>query len=317
MTPAEATSGDWSTRSLPAGLRGEAVRAMLSSVHLPWQLALRDKTDQQCRLAWTAMGSATLIECRSAPLSGWRGRREIRRTEGDTVGVLLVLAGRENVRQGDVAARLGPGDILIWDGARPIDFEVVDPLHKVTLLVPRSVLERMAPAALCGSAIPIDGRSGLGGLVAGHLTALTRIARGIPAAHQPVAADMVVDLIARLMSPDQPNRAAGDLVARILARVETGLDDPDLGPRSLAAEFGVTPRYLHMAFAATGRTLAAHIRTRRLERIRRDLDDPRLGHLSITEIALRWGFSDSAHASRAFSAAFGLPPGRYRVRSRA
>lgn len=317
MTPAEKISGDWSTRALPAGLRGEAVRAMLSAVHLPWQLDVRDGADQHCRLAWTPVGSATLVECRSAPLAGWRSHREIRRTEGDTVGVLLVLAGRENVRQGDVAARLGPGDILIWDGARPIGFEVVEPLHKVTLLVSRTVLERSAPSALCGSAIPIDGRNGLGGLVAGHLTALARIARGIPAAHQPVAADMVVDLIARLMSPDQPNRAAGDLVARILARVETGLDDPDLGPRSLAAEFGVTPRYLHMAFAATGRTLAAHIRTRRLERIRRDLGDPRLGHLSITEIALRWGFSDSAHASRAFSAAFGLPPGRYRARSRA
>ena len=68
-----------------------------------------------------------------------------------------------------------------------------------------------------------------------------------------------------------------------------------------------------MLFSATGATLSAHIRARRLAAMRRDLADPRLSDRSITEIALNWGFSDSAHASRAFSAAFGQSPSLFRA----
>jgi len=50
--------------------------------------------------------------------------------------------------------------------------------------------------------------------------------------------------------------------------------------------------------------------------MRRDLADPRQAGRSITEIALDRGFSDSAHASRAFSAAFGQSPSLFRATRR-
>jgi len=68
-----------------------------------------------------------------------------------------------------------------------------------------------------------------------------------------------------------------------------------------------------MAFAETGGTIAAHIRARRLARMRADLADPRLAGRTVTEIALAWGFSDPAHASRAFRRAYGTSPSGFRV----
>src|SRR5690606_39088711 len=118
---------------------------------------------------------------------------------------------------------------------------------------------------------------------------------------------------ARLLAPAGAPRHAAGLIERICERVEARLDDPALTPTTLAAELGLTPRYLHMAFAATGGTIGAHIRARRLERIRRDLADPRVAHLSITDIALGWGFNDAAHASRAFHRAYRMPPSRFRA----
>jgi AraC-like DNA-binding protein len=41
--------------------------------------------------------------------------------------------------------------------------------------------------------------------------------------------------------------------------------------------------------------------------------DPRLRECSITEVALSWAFSDAAHFSRRFSAAFGISPAAYRA----
>ena len=59
-------------------------------------------------------------------------------------------------------------------------------------------------------------------------------------------------------------------------------------------------------------TVAGWIRSRRLERCRRDLADPSLAARPVAAIAARWGFSSAADFSRAFRTAHGVPPAEYR-----
>jgi AraC-like DNA-binding protein len=54
------------------------------------------------------------------------------------------------------------------------------------------------------------------------------------------------------------------------------------------------------------------LRDRRLERCRRDLADPALGHLGAAEIAAAWGLRSPSHFSRLFRAAYGRPPSEAR-----
>ena len=307
------TAGTWRSVDQPQAQRAEAARAMLSAVHLPWSLNLPDSSRYDCDLSWHDVGGCSVIECRSAPLAGYRDSRDVRRTEGDHVGLLLVLSGRERVRQGDVVENLGPGDMVLWDSTRPIDFEVMASLHKVTMLVPRERLSRAMTSAEPRGVMAMESRSGLGALAARHLTALAQVARDLPPAHARLAADILVDLLGRMASPGSASDARGDLRSRILSHIEGNLTDPALTPSRIASRFGISPRYLHMQFSGTGTTLAAHIRARRLAAMQRDLADPRLSGRSITEIALNWGFADSAHASRAFSAAFGQSPSHFRA----
>jgi len=308
-------AGVWSTDPLPAGLRAAAAHAMLNAVHLPWALRLGDRDAYSCRMRWHGLGNATVIACESGPLRGSRTQAEIAATDGDYMGLLLVLEGREHVRQGDRSVRLGAGDMLLWDAGAPLDFEVVEPLRKMTLLIPRQAIartiSRAAPAAGIRGANPLNGRSGVGALLFRHVVGLGRYGDQIPAADGPLAADFAIDLLGRLLAPSADPKGGGDLRDRVLRHVEDRLQDPGLTPKSIAVAFDITPRYLHMVFAG-GTTLSAHIRGRRLARMRRDLDDPRLDTTSITDIALRWGFADSAHASRAFRQAFGQSPRAYR-----
>jgi AraC-like DNA-binding protein len=310
------SAGTWRSVDQPQALRAQAARAMLSAVHLPWSLHLGDRDRYDCDLSWHDLGGCTLIECRSEPLSGYRDTADIRRTEGDHVGMLLVLSGRERVRQGDIVASLGPGDMLLWDGTRPVEFEVMTPLHKVTMLVPRARLGRAVVAAEPRGAVRLESRSGLGALAASHLASLARVAGDIAPGHAPLAGDILVDLLGRMVEPGAEIPASGDLLSRIRAHVDANLADPLLTPSRIAARFDISPRYLHMLFSATGGTISTHIRARRLSAMRRDLTDPRMSNRSITEIALSWGFADAAHASRAFSAAFGQSPSLYRAGSR-
>ncbi|WP_307853503.1 helix-turn-helix domain-containing protein [Kitasatospora sp. RG8] len=61
-------------------------------------------------------------------------------------------------------------------------------------------------------------------------------------------------------------------------------------------------------FRTRPETVAATIRSRRLERSRVDLVDPRLRHRTIGDVAARWGFRAHADFSRAFRTAYGVAP---------
>ena len=111
-----------------------------------------------------------------------------------------------------------------------------------------------------------------------------------------------------------PRRSAAiGLPASLRESIESRLSDPGLCPARIAAAHGISTRQLHRLFKQTGTPFGAFVRRRRLERCRDDLADPRLRPLPMTEIAFRWGFSDSAHFSRCFRATFGCTAREFRA----
>lgn len=102
---------------------------------------------------------------------------------------------------------------------------------------------------------------------------------------------------------------------RVCRMLEAHLGDPDLGVKMLAQMEGVSVRYLQQLFSRSGQTVTGYIKARRLERARAELESPLHGQLSITEIGFRWGFSQSAHFSRAYRERFGEAPRESRRRA--
>ncbi|MFJ9713771.1 helix-turn-helix domain-containing protein [Streptomyces sp. NPDC101234] len=64
-------------------------------------------------------------------------------------------------------------------------------------------------------------------------------------------------------------------------------------------------RYLCKVLSRRDVTLVSWIRSRRPERIRRDLRGPSLADRSAATIAARWGILDAPHLSRTLRAEFG------------
>nr|WP_237437709.1 helix-turn-helix domain-containing protein [Altericroceibacterium endophyticum] len=95
---------------------------------------------------------------------------------------------------------------------------------------------------------------------------------------------------------------------RICRRIETQLGEPDLSLSSIAQDEGVSTRYLQHLFSRAGQTVSSYVKARRLDRARADLVSPLHAQLTISEIAFRWGFNQSAHFSRAFRARFEESP---------
>jgi len=106
--------------------------------------------------------------------------------------------------------------------------------------------------------------------------------------------------------------APAALLHRIHQTVERRLDDPELTPAEVAASVGVSERYLQKLLEGAGANFSQHLRERRLARAHADLKSPLEAQRSISEIAYRYGFSDSAHFSKVFRQRFGLAPREFR-----
>ncbi len=98
--------------------------------------------------------------------------------------------------------------------------------------------------------------------------------------------------------------------ARIRDIVKHHFTDPEIGPREIANEAGISLRYLQKLFAARGTTCGRFIQSLRLEHAARLV---RLRNLTrsgqrLTDIAHLSGFQEYSHFARLFRRHFGYPP---------
>lgn len=298
----------WTTADLPAASRFDAWSDALSSTHLDWEL-VGGSRDFDAEVVARNCGDLRLIGCRCDPCEGFRTSKHIDRSDGAYIGILFELAGAEIVRQGSQEATLRPGDFVIWDSLKPMEFRVLEPLRKMTILVPKQSMRRFLPEIDNVAGMRIEGTEKLGPLVSAHLQQLSLGLKTLEDRHLQLIADTTLELVAAGVRAKQVlDPAIGDRAyKRICSFIVEHLADPDLSPAMIAESNGISLRYLHKLFSTRGRSVSRWILKQRLERCRRDMEI--FGRdRSITEIALGWGFNDSSHFSRSFRSEFGATP---------
>lgn len=286
-------------------------RDAVNATHLAWDMPARREAAFRGRIRRQRVGAAELIDCLCDGCDGRRGAAEIARSTDAWYGVLHVLGGRERLHIGDDEIELEAGSFVVWDSTRAIRFATPDTLRKLTLMLPQD----LSPGLRHLVGRRIDARSGPGALFATHLRALARRGADLDACGQAAVLRPTLDLLELAVDPRPLGPGHGRVVmARATAHILAHLADPDLRPDHVAQAVGLSLRQLHRIFADGDWTVERWIWHQRLERCAQDLRrDPRT---RIAEIAFRWGFSDAAHFSRAFRAAFGLSPRAYRLGGR-
>lgn len=251
-------------------------------------------------------GEVLVTRITGGPCTVLRTRSLIRSGDQELVKVALYSRGRAGVEQDGRQCLPGPGDLVVYETTRPYELRFWDPFDIVVLGIPRTLLGPHTNPLAARTASPVPTDSGGGRLAA---TLLRDAASDLNACTGSGGAHLAEALVSLVLSAlaEQPLAvsSADHLAERILSHCLSRLSDPCLSPESVAHAHHISVRYLHKVVQQRGVTLASWIRSRRLERIRRDLADPALAGRSASVIAAGWGLLDATHLSRSLRAEFG------------
>jgi AraC-like DNA-binding protein len=309
----------WSVSGVGVSQRLECWSEILATTHVAFEVTPTSRTSTAFGGAVTrrAIDDLMLVDCTASP---FRGRRTPALVGADGVsprenilGFQFVWKGVERVREGGRELMLNPGDIVLWDGLEPTDVEIVKPFYKRTLMFPRDRVLSVCPRLGELNAMPPLGESASARLLVRYMNAIALELPGLEAPAAAAAANAALELLRAAVEPGLPTGRAAERTAlrtEIRRYVRAHLQEPGLGPVSIARAFSISVRALHALFEDADASVAVVVRNERLARCLEDLRQRNGG--SVTDIAFRWGFCDAAHFSRVFKREFGLTPSEVR-----
>lgn len=252
-----------------------------------------------------------LFERRLREVAHERDPQRVRRNGFDHFTLTLNLDGEFHADDGDGFRLLRPGEILMLDMTRAMRTRAPD-AHILTMSVARDRIEE--------AGVPVDRAHGRmvkverAAYLADHMISIARRRSSLRLSALSTLARVTTELLALAAGEGgrrKPRNSAHPRHAdAIRLFIERNLGNPSLDVGMIAAGTHVSRATLYRHFACSG-GIAAFIRARRLDALRRALADP-MEKRTIAQLAEWVGFADEGAASRRFSETFGLRPGRYR-----
>ena len=195
-----------------------------------------------------------------------RTQRDVRLDDVELYHAVFQVFGRSTVLQNDQAVTLDVGDVALVDSTRPLAFVNDAYAQYLSLSVPRRSL--MSHLGL----EPLGGSVGRRGTRAGRLLfqlVLDEFKDELSSNRASVYMQLAVyDLIGEIFAPPDPKSVSlytDKQFGRVRAIIKDRFANPDLRPRDLAAEAGISLRYLQKLFTQRGSTCGSFIDSLRLD----------------------------------------------------
>ncbi len=310
----------WTTDHYAPRERYEAWDQKLNEVYGVWHSDRNPGTAFNARIEHRKASGFQIVDCRCDPCGAVRYSRDSTRGQDEMVLALQwVLEGREEFCIDDRRMLLERGDVLIWDTTKPMSFKVVEPLHKISTMIPLSRLQHWMP----GNWRAVEGKIAAGSmgarLLSNYVAAIRPEFLSGSLNNPDGLVEATIGLIVNALGDDArqlpPESLRDAQMQRVKAYIKGRLDDPDLGPTTIAAGCRISVRYLHWLFAPTDTTVSSYLMQERLALSRRALANLQMARRTIADIALSSGFLSSTHFSRRFKAEYGETPMEFRMRS--
>lgn len=266
------------------------------------------------------LGGISVIDVASDPVHVARTSRLINHAPVDFHHLNIALSpslAEQNGRR----TRTRRGDAVFFDGTVPFAVTADVFTHYLVVNVPHTTLRRaslrvnehtlgqLVPAENPSLRVLIALISELGGQAA-HLPPDALQELGYTAEELLVSSMRLAQSGERGFADARLSR--GTQLLRMQDFVRRHLAEPDLSPRTVAAAFGVSVRYVEVAFREGGVSPSRFIRETRLAVARRMLADPRQRHRSIAAVGRSVGIDNPSVFARVFRNQYEATPREYR-----
>ncbi|MER5629124.1 helix-turn-helix domain-containing protein [Streptomyces nitrosporeus] len=314
---------------LPASERFDWYRELVGGSFLSSVVSSEETDDFRASATHLDLGVTQMGVLEYPSLRARRPPGMVRDEDADTYWLFMNTRGRQVLSGGRDDSALGPGQMVLLNAGRPFDARALPSAEgtqtlfvafaRETVPLSRRLLDHLTSARF--DAGPEEG-SAMASLLGSFMRRLA--ADPPPCGPQDavrlgaVLMDLTVAMLAHHGDQERtvpPENRRTPLLYSSHAFIDRHLASRDLSPETVAAAHHISVRHLHRIFREQGVTVSAWIRHRRLERCRRDLVDPACARLTVQAVGARWGFTHASELSRAFSAAYGVPPGEYRRRA--
>jgi AraC-like DNA-binding protein len=240
-------------------------------------------------------------------------------SDGDDAIVFGVWQrGLGHVTQGNNENRIDSSDGLVVDNGKVGIIRVAEAGRFWALTIPRSRIAGVGANVGRFAGAKFNDKQTLQ-LLTGYLEGTLAQELGSHPADQ-LFSNHLVDLVCLALAGDGDTRELEEQggiraarLAAILRTISNRLLDPGLSAAAIAAQLGITPRYVHLLLEQSGQTFTQHVLQKRLEKAEQHLGDDVHQQRRIADIALEVGFSDLSYFNRAFRRHFGDTPSGVRA----
>jgi AraC-like DNA-binding protein len=232
------------------------------------------------------------------------------------------------VGQGDIASILDPGEGFVFDAELPHEGHCLGQLaagqsdaNQSDTWVIQVRDEVIQPLRAYGAHPQLldNATKSYAPLLIAMLETYFRSADPIDAQASEAFGRYLADIVALQLGA---HRDGGDAIAKgglmaarrqlVLEKIRARAADPAFNANVVAAELGVSRRYVNLLLEDSGRTFSEHVLDRRLVIAYQLLLAQPNRSRTIASVALEAGFSDLSYFNRVFRRRFGDTPGRFR-----
>ena len=215
---------------------------------------------------------------------------------------------------------LGPGDFALYDSTREYELLFRDSFEQLVIKAPRSMLRSRIASPDHLTATPVHGQRGMARVALDLVRSVSTQVHLLEPHEVERVSHNVIDVVASALGHsliDQPvtqSTSQASHLIRIKMYISDHLRDPNLTRDVVASANGISVRYLNKLFESECMNVSAWIKNERLDKIAKDLVDPEMAAMSISQIAYGWGINNISHFCREFRKKHGLSPRAHRVR---
>ncbi len=294
----------------------------VQGIYCPMEIRTQLKQPFQCDVVSKDLRKTCISCIGSGQVDVYRRKFHISQIADANYLVKFQLHGEGLVKQLNRTAHLKPGDFVICNTAEPYELHFQDTYRQAVLAIPDTTMQELYSDIDSFVGLRMDSAIAPHSLLSHFVQDLIRQSDKLDLNILQRLEANILDLLATSLYAEAKEKkhiyhqhASTHQLLSIKRLINLNLSNPHLSPDYIAEQSHISKRYLHMLFKPEGISVSRYIQKQRLEACRDALSSEKFRHMSMTDIALEWGFSDASHFHRCFKAEYEITPRQYRLSS--